>query len=192
MSKQLNSFILSDDTIKRMKDMLKGSRKNKVEFGFGLCRPKDNNTLIDRGHCIGTLCEIDIGKSCKPDETFAGTYHTHPIGRPYMNMTDMRISCLTHMACVGGGKEDKIKCFVRKDDISITDCYKDMKSYEPQEDLLEKQDIKVRDMINGALRGRSSMIDTLKLVGKHNKDMAEYYRKRWELSNKYFNMINIK
>jgi hypothetical protein len=49
--KKIGQFILTDKTIKKMKDKLKRNEILKRELGFSLFQK--NNILIDRWHCVG-------------------------------------------------------------------------------------------------------------------------------------------
>ena len=52
MSKQVNSFMLSDNIIKEMKEKIKETRNKKIELGFSLCTEKDSNVVIKGSECI--------------------------------------------------------------------------------------------------------------------------------------------
>lgn len=122
MSIKLNSYILSDELIDKMKDRLNETRKNGLELGFNIC--KTNDTLISKDDCIGTTCQISIQKECSEQEKTpkVGDYHTHPHGPAFMSPTDTWKACGLDFRCVGSVNSGKINCFVRKKNTSTEDC----------------------------------------------------------------------
>lgn len=78
MSKYLNSFIITDDIIKKMEEILKESRTKEIELGFSLCKRYDNNILKIGEHCVGGECSIALPERCEEkDDIYMGAYHTH-------------------------------------------------------------------------------------------------------------------
>lgn len=125
MPTKLNSIILPDDIINRMKVLLKETKINRLEYGFDICQK--NNNLTMRNECHGTLCSIELPQGCDADEKLVGDYHTHPRGTSLLSNSDMHVACRLNFSCVGSSqkKKDRILCHIRKSDVNITDCRED-------------------------------------------------------------------
>lgn len=125
MPTKLNSIILPDNIINRMKVLLEETKSNRLEHGFDMCQ-KDNN-LTMRNECHGTLCSIELPQGCNTDEKLAGDYHTHPRGTSLLSNSDMYIACRLDFSCIGSSpkKKDRILCHIRKSNINVTDCRED-------------------------------------------------------------------
>ena len=124
MSTQLNSFILPDEIVKKMKDKIRESRLKMREEGFSLCRSQNNNILKIGNECEGTKCKIERpSQTCKEKEDeYKGLFHTHPSGNINPSIDDLYGMYRDGLGCIGSPKGDKIKCFIRKDpkiDINI-------------------------------------------------------------------------
>lgn len=78
---KLNSFILSDNIVRKMKEELVRSKDKNLEFGFVLCTKPDSNIIIDGQHYKGTESRITIKRQCGINEKIVGAYHTHPLDR---------------------------------------------------------------------------------------------------------------
>lgn len=115
MTTKLGQFILPNDVIARMRNKLIDTDRSNVEHGFDLCRKSGSNVLIDRGHCIGHECGINIKRICDPDEILEGDYHTHPVYGADPSFQDMITSYGLGIGCIGSVEDNDIKCYVRKD-----------------------------------------------------------------------------
>lgn len=110
---KLNGHILTDDTLIHMKDLMMKSVKTGNEMGFALCADKYNN-LHARTLCIGNNCNVEIKNKCNEDETFAGSYHTHPHGGSAASASDLCHCGLDHNICISGVYDNKIRCYIWK------------------------------------------------------------------------------
>jgi hypothetical protein len=120
MSKNLNSFILTDDIIDIMKQKIKKTETIGREHGFNLCHTKGIKELKDDTHCIGTDCSISFEKTCKATTAKTvwkkvGDFHTHPSGNSEPSLSDLWNAYHYGIECIGGTKDKKITCYVRKD-----------------------------------------------------------------------------
>jgi len=108
---KLNSFILPDSIIKKMKDKIEDARIKDVEVGFNLCA--EDNELYDESHCVGTECEIEMPEKCSRG-TKVGIFHTHSESlQP--SMSDIAHAYKFGMNCIGTVETKKIRCHIRKD-----------------------------------------------------------------------------
>ena len=127
MSTKLNSIILPNNIINRMKVLLEETKIYRLEYGFDVCGK--NNDLIIRNECRGTLCSINLPQQCETGERLIGDYHTHPRpGTGAMSDTDMYDACGLYFSCVGSSYfgQDRITCLIRKPDTNKIDCQKDV------------------------------------------------------------------
>lgn len=117
MLRNINSFVLSNNIIKKMKDKIGESKKKRLELGFNLCTKGETKELQDASHCIGTACEIEIKRTCEGKGNYVGKYHTHPTTSSSPSIQDLAIAYKEGIICVGGSTDNKIKCYVRKEKI---------------------------------------------------------------------------
>lgn len=111
MVTMLNSFILPEDIVQKMKDKIAETRDKEIELGFSLCRTKSN--IIRTGDdCTGTECKLESLKECRIG-SYIGGYHTHPKGTTKPSITDLATAYNIGVECIGSVKEDDIKCIVR-------------------------------------------------------------------------------
>lgn len=69
--------------------------------------------MLSRNTCIGTNCDVSRKAECKREEICKGGYHTHPSdSEPSMN--DLVGGLARGIECIGGVKDNKIKCYVKK------------------------------------------------------------------------------
>lgn len=125
MSAKLNSFILSDNIIEKMKDKIEETRLKKIETGFSLCteikdiRDKDDGTLKIGNECQGTECRISRPmQRCKEKEKYRGLFHTHPSGEIRPSISDILSMYEDGIGCIGIAKDNTkviIRCSIRKD-----------------------------------------------------------------------------
>jgi hypothetical protein len=112
MSTKLNSFILPDSVIQKMKRKVEDSRLKDIEVGFNLC--EENGILHDENPCTGTECAVDIPKGCTRGK-HVGLFHTHSYTSSEPSIQDIANAYQFGINCVGSTEEKGIKCYVRKD-----------------------------------------------------------------------------
>jgi len=112
MSTKLNSFILPDNVIQKMKRKVEDSRIKDIEVGFNLCT--ENGNLHDENPCTGTTCAVDIPKGCAKGR-HVGLFHTHTYTSSEPSIQDIANTYQIGINCIGSTKEKNIKCYVRKD-----------------------------------------------------------------------------
>lgn len=113
MPKNINSFILTDNLIDIMKKNLKKSEEINKEIGFNLCQVDGNNDLKDENYHIGTEDSIYFSVKCDIGKK-VGEFHTHPKGFSQPSLNDLHNACSEGIECIGGAKDKKIVCYVRK------------------------------------------------------------------------------
>lgn len=114
MPTKLNSFILPDNVIQKMKRKVEDSRIKDIEFGFNLCA--ENGNLHDENPCTGTACAVDIPKGCTRGK-HVGLFHTHTHTNSEPSIQDIANAYLIGINCIGSTEEKSIKCHIRKDAI---------------------------------------------------------------------------
>ena len=183
MSVKLNSFVLSDNIIKKMDIQLDKTRDIGIEHGFNLC--KDNDNIIVKDECTGTTCEIKIMRECSDQEITpkVGDYHTHPRGTPEMSIMDMKRACLFDFKCIGATTDNSIKCFIRKKVKYPEKCSKEIDAF------IKKRDILARDA--EILRTNMFKENEIK-VRQHNEKVIDSIRKIAIIKDKYFEGITIR
>lgn len=112
MATTLNSYVLPDHIIKKMREKIEESREKKIELGFGLCRLSHVSSLRVGDECVGDVCTLKRIASC-PIGTYVGGYHTHPRATAEPSIADLKSAYIRDVECVGSVKEDAIKCYVR-------------------------------------------------------------------------------
>jgi hypothetical protein len=113
---KLNSYILSDIVLKKMKYQQEESRNKKIEFGFALCKEPDDNVLKIGNDCEGReKCVIRPQMKCKDGENYIGLYHTHPRHTSDPSLADMKNHYVDGFGCIGAGTNNIITCCERKD-----------------------------------------------------------------------------
>lgn len=114
MTRKLNSYILTDELKEVMRKRLYETRDEKREKGFTLCS-KLNNVISARGDHKGDQNKIKIDPEvCYKDEKFLGGYHTHLRGDSNPSITDLSHCGVHKIVCIGGVKDDEIKCQIWK------------------------------------------------------------------------------
>ena len=168
MSTKLNSFILPDNVIQKMKKNVEYSKFENIEFGFNLCNQKGQQILHDENPCVGNECSIDIPKGCKEGE-HVGLFHTHAGSSSKPSIQDILNAYKLSINCIGSTEEKDIKCYVRKG-----------KTYKTEE----------RDNIIVAMARYESPLLSFNIP---LEDVKEYYRKwgkdRKELTEQYFHTV---
>ena len=112
MSTKLNSFILPDSVIQKMKRNVEDSRTKDIEVGFNLCA--ENGNLHDENPCVGTECSVDIPKGCTRGK-HVGLFHTHSNTSSEPSIQDIANAYHIGINCIGSTEEKCIKCYIRKD-----------------------------------------------------------------------------
>lgn len=115
MPTRLNSFMLPDSVIQKMKRKVEDSRIKDIEVGFNLCT--ENGNLHDENPCTGTECAVDIPKGCTRGK-HVGLFHTHPHMNSEPSIQDIANAYQIGINCIGSTEEKGIKCYVRKDAVS--------------------------------------------------------------------------
>lgn len=112
MLTKLNSYVLPEDVVTKMKLKIEETKLKKIELGFQLCRMKNINTLKSGNECSGDKCSITQTRDC-PTGLFVGGYHTHPTGTAEPSIADLRSAYANDVECVGSVEENFIRCFLR-------------------------------------------------------------------------------
>lgn len=177
MSKNLNSFILSDRVIEIMKQKLKKTEEIHKELGFNLCQIEGSNELQDDTHCIGSECKITLAKTCSVG-TKVGLFHTHPgngTGTSDPSISDLHNAYYYGISCIGGVEDKRIRCDVRKDKTINAKDLKTFKYYSEQFGPLDRQ----------------HKITSQKGYETLKAKFREMYYVREKLRTNYFNTIDI-
>ncbi len=178
---KLNSFVLSDNIIKKMDIQLDKTRYIGIEHGFNLC--KDNDNIIDKDECTGTTCEIKIMQECSNVTPKVGDFHTHPRGTPEMSIMDMKSACLLDFKCIGAATDNSIKCFIRKKVKYPEKCSEEMDA------IIKKRDVLARDA--EILRTTRLKVNDKK-VRQHNEKVSDSIRKIARIKDIYFEGITLR
>ena len=122
MPTKLNSYMLPDKVIQKMRSDIEDTKKISLEIGFNLCTKNTTEELQDEKHCTGSSCSLTGWKpGCESKGKQVGTFHTHPIvpkissGDSSPSITDLVAAYQYGIMCVGGAGDNKITCLVRKD-----------------------------------------------------------------------------
>lgn len=110
-SKKLNSFILPNNIIQKMKDKIQEAKIKDIEIGFNLC--SDNNQLHDESLRTATEYELRMPDTCSKGRK-VGSFHTH-VESTDPSITDIYSIYKSGMQCIGSTREKKIRCYIRKD-----------------------------------------------------------------------------
>lgn len=161
----VNSFILSDDLIKKMKDKIGETREKKIELGFGLCRIGKSNIIKPGRDCTGTECSLTEPRECRVG-SYVGGYHTHPRTGTKPSITDLIIAYEEGIECIGSVIENDVKCVVRTG------------STVPQ----------VMEKISDALKNIEETLG--ETVTK--EDLQRWEKTRDDILNTHFNVTNVK
>lgn len=183
MLTKLNSYILPDKVVQKMRSDLEDTKKVSLEIGFNLCTRDTTGELQDEMHCTGSSCSLTGWKpGCESKGKHVGIFHTHPIvpkvskGESSPSMKDLIGAYRYGLMCIGGAGDNKIKCLIRKDkevDIRIIQSIRaDVEMYEAP--LKRKHHITTR-------KGYEAYL------AKHRE--AQYVRNKFQ--ERLFNTINI-
>ncbi len=122
MSIKLNSYILPDQVIQKMRSDIEDTKKLGLEIGFNLCTKDTIGELQDEKRCVGSSCSLKGWKpGCESKGKHVGIFHTHPIvpkaskGDSSPSMSDLIGAYTYGIMCVGGAGDNKIQCSIRKD-----------------------------------------------------------------------------
>lgn len=142
MSINVNSFILPDNIINKMKNKIEESKKKGLELGFNLYTKEDTKELQDTSHCIGMACEITMDKTCQNKGNYVGRFHAHPTMSSLPSIQDLAVGHEEGMTCVGGASDNKIRCYTRKERVIFRPTLEFIKS---TRDIYEKPARKVKE-----------------------------------------------
>ena len=122
MPTKLNSYILPDKVIQKMRSDIEDTKKIGLEIGFNLCTKDTTEELQDEKRCVGSSCSLIGWKpGCESKGKQVGIFHTHPMipkrskGDSSPSMSDMIGAYQYGIMCIGGAGDNKIQCSVRKD-----------------------------------------------------------------------------
>lgn len=122
MPTKLNSYILPDKIIQKMRYDIEETKKLGVEIGFNLCTKDTTEELQDEKRCVGSSCMLKGWKpGCESKGKQVGIFHTHPIipkkssGYSSPSMSDLTGAYAYGIMCIGGAGDNKIQCSIRKD-----------------------------------------------------------------------------
>ena len=162
MVTMLNSYLLPEDIVTKMKERIEETKKARVELGFGLCRLKSN--IVRSGEeCTGEKCMILVREICPQAGLYVGGFHTHPTASAKPSIADLLHAYRNDVECIGSVKEDKIQCYIRVEP----------KNPQTEEKFREAKIIEDREKTS-------------------REDYQEYIRIRDELLGKHFKEIEIR
>lgn len=167
MSTKLNSFILPDSVIQKMKRNVEDSRIKDIEVGFNLCA--ENGNLHDENPCVGIECAVDIPKGCTRGK-YVGLFHTHPHNSSEPSIQDIANAYQIGINCIGSTEEKNIKCYIRKDTIHTR---KDLEN------------------IIAALVRYESPLHLSEIPEEDKKDYQKWMKVRNDLKRHYLNTVEI-
>lgn len=208
---KINAYTLPENVINLMKEQLENSHKTNLEFGFMMCANKDN--IIEAKNITRrTEKEVFIERGCPSGFKPIGTYHTHPSEISRASPGDLLNTC-DHIAdCIGGGTDNKIKCYVRKKEIDPIDCTKEFSELASIEldlkvkaaDITKQSEIllKERKRLSAIkTRTRDTDIELREIsrkikernidANKFNREMVSFDQTLLKLQNKHFEEIQI-
>lgn len=204
MTDKINSFILPENITKLMREQLENSNKTDVEFGFTMCANRYNiieAKNIKKGieHGKGQT-GIFIEASCPSRFKSIGTYHTHPDAISRGSAGDLLNTCDKKTNCIGGGEDNKIKCYTKKENIDKIDCTKEFTELislvekplrrKYTEILNDNRELIEISKINSKVDKRIAALN--KKVREFNKEYKIFDQRLLKLQNKYFNEIELK
>lgn len=161
----INSFIISDDLAKKMRDKIEETKEKKIELGFGLCRIGRSNIIKPGGDCTGTECSLTEPRECRVG-SYIGGYHTHPRTGTKPSIADLIIAYDEGVECVGSVIENDVKCVVRSGPIVS----------------------QVREEISGALKNiEEALGETIT-----KEELQRWEKTRDDILDKHFNVISVK
>lgn len=165
-SKKLNSFILPDSIIQKMKDKIQEAKIKDIEIGFNLC--SDNSQLHDESLRTGTEYELRMPDTCSKGRK-VGSFHTH-VESTDPSIMDIYDTYRFGIGCIGSIEEKKIKCHIRKDKTP------------KQEDM---------EIIKSNITKFEEPLFTLVNPEKAGENYLKWILTRSELKNRYLNTIDI-
>lgn len=176
MPTKLNSYILHDNTIDTMKEMISETKQDKLERQFDFCHNPKTNILIPENRCIGNVCSVTSRKTCIGTEKFIGTYHTHP--EPFSEKPssgDLFNIQGEGMGCVGSAFTNRIRCYIfkakEKDYEYIKEVNKDLEKIDDIELEIERKIIdktgKTKESWQMIARKEDSLKEKDKVINKY-------------------------
>lgn len=161
----VNSFILSDDIVNKMKGKIEETREKQIELGFGLCHIGKSNIIMPGGDCTGTECSLTEVRGCRVG-SYVGGYHTHPKTGTKPSIADLLAAYDVGVECIGSVKENDIKCVIRAGSLA------------PE----------IREEISGAIRNIEEALG--ETVTK--EEIQKWQDTRDNFLGKHFNVIDVK
>lgn len=188
MLRTINSYVLPDSTLDKMIELVDKHIVNHKEYGFNLCLTKSDN-IINGEVCEGTKCNVEIGKSCKDNEKYIGSYHTHYLSF-FPSALDLYSGYPDEITCIGD--KEKIVCLKKKIEVK-PEILKALdeepenynyKSYKSSDRFVKY--ISVFDEIDNILKTVKKLEDRLK---KKNITDVEYYDSIKDTNNKLADLV---
>ena len=181
MIRNINSYVLPDSILDKMIELVDKHIANHKEYGFNLCLKKDNN-IINGEVCEGAKCSIEIEKSCKDNEEYIGSYHTHYLSF-FPSALDLYSGYPDKITCIGD--KEKIVCLKKKVEVENKELENyDYKSYKSFDRFVKY--ISVFDEINNILKTVTKLENRLK--EKKITDV-EYYDSIKDTNNKLADLV---
>lgn len=167
---ELIPYIITDELILKMIEKIEESIYKGVELGFYLYKDIKTNILTSMSECIGTkncIKDVEAGVEFIDNKIRVGFFHTRIKSLPYASIVDLHGTYLSGLSIIGGLNmisDISIKCYERKSEYE----------YSIQREIFNET-IKERQFIKGDIR----------LL------MYPYSKKLREITNNYFNVIDI-
>ena len=167
---ELIPYIITDELVLKMIEKIEESIYKGVELGFYLYKDIKTNILTSMSGCIGTkncIKDVEAGVEFTDNKIRVGFFHTHTKSLPYASIVDLHGTYLLGLSIIGGLNtisDISIKCYERKSEYE----------YSIQREIFNET-IKERQFIKGDIR----------LL------MYPYSKKLREITNNYFNVIDI-
>lgn len=181
---------LSEKITQKMRDQLGDTLSTLKEHAFDICKNKTNNEINISNIRTGNRTGINIASQCN-NHSYIGSYHTHPDDLARLSAKDIIFACNSNIQCVGGVLDNKINCFIRKNENNTnTKCIEDAINFRRTMELpIEKDAVALRNIL---VKKKIPYNHVNKLMEKHVKNIHLYEERIKKLTDKYFDSINIK
>lgn len=189
MQVNINSNILTENTIKNMEELIKKSKETGKEHGSVLCQEKDKKELNIGEECIGRACTVNIPMTCKKDDIIKGDYHTHPTATAYPAILDLASSYFYGIGCIGSVIDNKIKCYSRLNSQSLNTYNKIDNIHKNVEIPVKEQNKKVKDSM---IKYGHASSEHRKEIKKYNEMFEIWKKERDKILDEHFKIINVK
>lgn len=192
MTTKIDSYILPNKVIEKMKEQIDKTMSTGTEHAFSLCS-KTDNIIVDRKHCEGERCQMTMEIGCEKDEELVGFYHTHPHSSDaQISPGDIKVICeagkekngeivpIRLIACVGSPTGNKINCFIKKtfppelDKKMAISCVEE--AAECHNTIIVPMDKRERELAEERLKINEELLSIQK---KRNGRISEDLRKRY-------------